>query len=180
MKALLFEPDAEGRISGSSRVSIIPDSAISLQGRPIVMPETEGELWFRPLIAYRIGRLGKGITSKWAPRYIDSVTTAAAIEVKGTELSPLEATMLAATDNYLTVGDWVKTDDPTAPYTLYIGATGGTPRGEVTEAIVTASRLATLKNGDLILLPVTASPVKAGERLTMKLDGTATLDRRII
>lgn len=181
MKALLFEPGESHRIGDDSRVTIIPDSAVTLPGRPIVMPDVGCTLLLRPLTAYRIGRLGKGIAPKYAPRYIDAVTCAAVLAAPPGELSPLELTMLAATDNYLTVGDWTATDSPCSPHTLYIEPSiEATTAGDITEAIATASRSATLKTGDIILLPVTAPSLQATGRLRMSIDGTAAINRRII
>ncbi|MBR1889104.1 MAG: fumarylacetoacetate hydrolase family protein [Alloprevotella sp.] len=55
---------------------ILPDTALNRVGQPYFLPDFDGEQMAFPMLAVRIGRLGKNISEKFSPRYIDAVAPA--------------------------------------------------------------------------------------------------------
>lgn len=61
----------------------MPDSSILRSGNPFFVPDFADEFKVYPSVAYRIGRLGKSISPRFAYRYIDGYTLAGAVIAPG-------------------------------------------------------------------------------------------------
>lgn len=134
----------------------LPESTLIRPATPLFYPE-EGADWHLALwLAVRINRLGKSISRKFAPRYYDAVTVALRLDC---HTSPTPG-LLAVMDGSVATGEWVDIADAGegidvrhdgAVYTLAVD------RDTIDEAIARASRLITLRMGDILLLPTLRS-----------------------
>lgn len=169
-------------------VDIIPDSAIVPYNRPVFLPDFTRS-WAADICpAYRISRLGKGITPKFAPRYYDAVTLA--LRLIPTQIlqqlhNRMQPTGVAGVfDNCLPLGQWIPLTD--TPPDLHIQAPGIdlqlTHRHcDIDHTLAAISEIATLKTGDIILpcrLPL-ATVMTPDTDFTIELNGTPVLPIRL-
>ncbi len=121
MKLLLFDTNHQ--------VQVISDSSIARSGQPWFIPDF-GESWrWRQAIAVKIARLGKGISIKHVSRYVEEISL---LWIAEADCCPA----LNYMDGRVVAGSWLPISgdiDPT-----------------IADAIVEASKYATLKNGDII------------------------------
>ena len=171
MKIILCDRD-------NSRFEVIADSALTLPGRPTFIPDIpEAASWeLRPMAAVRISRLGKSVSAKFARRYSDAFTLAA-------RLMPLDG-IASLIDFGVTIGEWSALPEDADPEITFGSATA-TLRGflqSAADATVAVSRCATIKMGDILLLPLPLKAVeaRAGEEITgSAADGTRLLHVRL-
>lgn len=160
---------------------LVADSALTLPGKPTFVPDGAADWRGRLMLAVRVSRLGKSISAKFAPRYFDAVTTALrliAYDVEGQQLPGVSA----LSDFALTIGHW--TEPVEGPVEITLDDTAITLDdiiGPAVEAIVAASDLATLKMGDILLLPLPfeETEAKAGLTFTSSIGGRQVLQARL-
>ena len=159
MKAILFDRDIQEPISFPPGMTLISDSAITLSGRPVFLPDFDTQWTAEFYIALKVCRLGKSISEKFAHRYYDRCTIAM-------RLVPTNVTSELRThgrptaicdifDNALTLGNWVDICDIPETVTATIGDESITINGLkciADNAISNVSRYTTLKIGDAIML----------------------------
>ena len=63
-----------------SDVDFHPDSALLLPGRPMFYPDFTGDWQAQLYMAVHINRLGKSVSTKFAPRYYDGASVAVRVE----------------------------------------------------------------------------------------------------
>ena len=159
-----------------------PDSALLLQGRPLFMPE-EGEGWQAEIcLAVKIGRLGKNISEKFAPRYYDGLSCAMRLVLPS---APEMDSVISGMDSSIVHGEWLEAGKAAGPLTLSVGTVKirlAPQAPEVAGAISAISRYTTLKMGDIILLPASDAmvPLEAPGRLDMQIDGVTVLSQKLI
>ncbi|MCM1077072.1 MAG: fumarylacetoacetate hydrolase family protein [Bacteroides sp.] len=163
-------------------VDIHPDSAMMLPGRPFFMPEWDEEWVARLHPAVRIGRLGKNISKKFAPRYYDGVCMALRMRPAG--IAGMEG-VVSGMDSTLIHGEWLPKELCETAVTVEMAGADiclGPLEDSVVEAIADISRFMTLKMGDIVLLPPVAEPVKIEEgcRLKISVNGTENLELRVV
>lgn len=170
-------------VNSEADFSLIADSALTLPGRPTFLPDmAEAASWGGELLlAVRISRLGKSIAPKFAPRYFDAVSLVfrlLPLDAEGRRLDSLGNLM----DFALAIGHWAPL--PTAGEPLTIATDGATatiddPTAAAASAVTAVSRIATLKMGDMLLLPIDAvgrRSVAAGTRVEATLGTERVLD----
>lgn len=162
----------------SQPLLLATDSSISLGGRPIFLPEISQRWLMQISPAFRISRLGKTISERFASRYYDAFTLAArllpldlmdTLEKSGMRHSPFAT----AFDGAVSLGAWIPADylrngaaGLPAALAVNIGAseTEAGLTANLTEsadkAIALLSRNFILKNGDVI---VTGGPLTESE-----------------
>ncbi len=150
-------------------VDIIPDSAAVLKNRPVFVPDF-GSGWVAvPMLALRIGRLGRDISQKFASRYVDGVTVALRLM-----LQPEIASrgLLSAMDSTLATGEWLSPDDVDADsVSAEIDGHVSAPfsiRAETEICVPLVSRFMTLKTGDIVLAAPVAPPVAVSPGMMVK------------
>ena len=159
------------RLTGSPlRLELHPDSALLPDGRPLFYPDF-GSDWRADLyLAVRIGRLGKRIALKFAPRYYDAISLALIIspsDMGGTadsSLTPYPG-WLNALDSSITHGRWIAPGEVSATTVSVVRANGEPgstaelrlPTADIDPVINRLSLHTTLRTGDLILIPLGAS-----------------------
>ncbi len=155
------------------------DSSISLGGRPVFLPEISQRWIMQISPAFRISRLGKSISERFASRYYDAFTLAArllpldlmdSLERSGMRHSPFAT----AFDGAVSLGTWIPTNylrdgADRMPTTLAVNIGSSDTEIELPEhlteaadkAIALLSRSFILKNGDVIVTggPLTESDV---------------------
>lgn len=158
-------------------VDIIPDSAAVLKNRPVFVPDF-GNGWVAlPMLALRIGRLGRDISPKFADRYVDGVTVALRLMLPSREAS---RGLLSAMDSTLATGEWIAPDavDSTSAVAEVDGHVSApfSHRKETERCVALVSRFMTLKTGDIILTAPVGDPVSVRPGIQVKVSiGTATL-----
>ncbi len=147
-------------------VDAIPDSAILRDGKPFFIPAWSDKWIYTPMIAFKVGRLGKNIAKKFALRYVDAVTIALRVIPKDAAESlngiDVPKGILTAFDSSVILGEWtslpegfnapiaIKVNDYTASSTDIFDC--------LSASIETLSKYFTLKMGDIILPIQSSSP----------------------
>lgn len=158
------------------------DSALVRPGFPSFLPDFAREGWeLRLAPMFRVGRLGKWIEPRFAPRYLEAITLAAILRPAAPSLSPLP---------FLPIFDGAITPGIFQPYTpggeavLQIGDESfpfplASLRAEETLALI--SRSVTLKSGDLIVPAMfpAAFPAEIGLDIEAAILPGATLRARL-
>lgn len=128
------------------------DSCLLNGRKPMFIPDNTHELGATPCIILRVSRLGKEIDTRFAERYYDAVAPGmdfAALDVwHEAEASGHSWTEAIAFDYSLVIGEWIDKND-WQPENLIL-----TPA----EAIAKASKLMTIRQGDLIYIQTKTSP----------------------
>lgn len=187
MKALLIDRQPTKALMLPPRLEIVADSAVTLPGRPVFLPDFDTQWTARFYLAARISRLGKDISVKFAPRYYDALTLAMRLIPVNTtaQLTDTQAPLgvLGLFDCALSMGTW-DVDATTDEATIRIGELTCQLTGIqsiVAETIATVSRYATLKIGDAVM-PLTLSAdiaVEQGHDINGTLNDTPVLSLRI-
>lgn len=179
MKVIALEHCGGHTPQCAPRMTLLPDSALVLNGNPVFLPEFSDEWFVRIYLAFRICRLGKGIGAKFASRYRDGVTLAARIipaDIRRDFAAETGADgLLGAFDNALTLGAWqaipsdgvLRVEVGSAQPVEFSPESCG-----IDSAIPMLSNYMTLKMGDVVM-PVSVPleiPVKVGDRLELKLN----------
>ncbi len=159
------------------------DSAVGRDVMPLFVPDW-GEWSLEGRIAFRIERLGKNVAEKFAIRYVDAYGAVAVLRpADGTEVS-----CWPIMDSAVTTGQWLplpegdiqaewSLGDITESFT--IGADDW--RQALVASIAEATRIATIKTGDIIIPPLptfTTNPI-LNQRLTALLSSTPSLRLKI-
>lgn len=167
-----------------------PDSCWLLSNRPLYIPDFASSFKAIPMLAVKIGRLGKNVAPRFVSRYICQRTAALVILSsealtriqKGEPLNTFEYCF----DNAVVLGDW--SDSETLfPITLEVmnptdNATSKLQMPEsraidtdgIIQAIVRLSRRNTLKMGDVVMVPLAFPEVllEEGMRISISSDST--------
>lgn len=169
-------------LSPTLQLGFHPDSALLLQGRPLFMPE-DGDGWQAQIcMAVKIGRLGKNISEKFAPRYYDGLSCAMRLVLPS---APEMTSVIDGMDSGIVHGEWLDASKAAGAMTVSVGAVEirlAPQAPEIVKAISGISRYTTLKMGDIILLPAsdTMIPLEAPGRLDMQIDGVTVLSQKLV
>lgn len=156
----------------------MPDSSVVRSGNPMFVPDFAADFRAFPSVVYRIGRLGKSISPRFAARYIDAASMAVAV-VAADLLADLRAsgkpwTRAVAFDRSCLLGNLqpIDTFNDSGPFEIHCGDSSTTYRADalrsgIDSLISMLSADNTLKNGDLVLAALTPQglPMKPDTRL---------------
>lgn len=163
------------------------DSSINVGSRPVFLPEISDRWLMEISPAFRICRLGKTISERFAPRYYDAFTLAARLlpldlmdelAENGMRYSPLTT----AFDGAISLGTWLPLDSlkSEGELTLYLSSPARNMEIKLDEQITKAadkaiaflSRSFILKNGDVIVPggPITEFKVEIDNRIEVSSD----------
>ena len=150
------------------------DSCLLNGRKPFFMPEGASEIGMTPCLILRVSRLGKEIALKFADRYYDAVSPGADFialdKAREAQAQGKPWTQALAFDYSLALGEYEPTPCPSLKGREYIGS-------ELIlspeEAIVEASRVMTIRQGDLIYIQAKQSPrmVQKEEIIRVTIDG---------
>lgn len=147
------------------------DSCLLNGRKPFFMPEGASEIGMTPCMILRVSRLGKEIALKFADRYYDAVSPGADFialdKAREAQAQGKPWTQALAFDYSLALGEWteVKSEGMKELMSELILS----PE----EAIVEASRVMTIRQGDLIYIQAKQSPrmVQKEEIIRVTIDG---------
>ncbi len=148
------------------------DSCLLNGRKPFFMPDWSEEIGVTPCMILRVSRLGKEIAPKFADRYYDAVAPGedfVALDIlREAEKEGKPWTKALAFDYSLAIGEWVTGDglQVTGDYVL-------SPE----EAISEASKVMTIRQGDLIYIQAKQAPkpVQKEDVLRIEVEGEEKL-----
>ena len=150
------------------------DSCLLNGRKPMFMPDWTHELAVTDCIILRVSRLGKEIAPKFADRYYDAVAPGADF-VALDKLHELQTagkpwTSALAFDYSLAIGEWIDKGER-------LKVKGESLIISPEEAIAEASKLMTIRQGDLIYIQCKAAPrpVHKEEEISVLIDGEEKL-----
>lgn len=180
MKAILFDRNINDPIPNPVGLTLISDSAITIAGRPVFLPDFDSQWSAEFYLALKVCRLGKCISEKFAHRYYDRFTVAMRL-VPVNVTAELRSQGLPTAigdifDNALTLGSWIETPDIAESFNITANEDSvsiNNLKQIADEAIATVSRYTTLKTGDVIMIGRTTETiiVDRGQQITTNLDG---------
>lgn len=144
--------------NGGAEIEVMADSALTLPGRPTFIPDLpQVSRWrLQPLMAVKVSRLGKCVSLKFAGRYFDAFTMAFRLVPCNSDGEPLRG-IASVIDFGLTIGEW----QPICNEKLMCRFDQAVCEVELiertaAETVANVSQLATLKIGDVLLIPADA------------------------
>ena len=190
MKVVVVEnnyiPFGTGKLQGWY---LIADSAVTNTGKPFYLPEGKGLVTVSLGAGYRISRLGKAISRKFAGRYYSEMAPTLHFKLPDFRAALMKEGMPADAsvnfDKSLFVGEFYPKDEVKEIKLLRNGEATGEWREEmlinsVDEEISEISRLNTVKMGDLILPGLTEEmEIKEGDRLDVMVNGEISFQVRV-
>ena len=180
MKAILFDRSINDPIPNPVGLTLISDSAITIAGRPVFLPDFDSQWSAEFYLALKVCRLGKCISEKFAHRYYDRFTMAMRLvpvnitaELRSQGLPTAIGDIF---DNALTLGSWIEVSDIAESFNITANEDSvsiNNLKQMADEAIDTVSRYTTLKTGDVIMIGRTSNTivVDRGQQITTNLDG---------
>ena len=155
------------------------DSCLLNGRKPLFVPDWTNELGMTECVILRVSRLGKEIAPKFANRYYDAVAPGAdfiAMDLaREAQAAGKPWTQAIAFDYSLAIGEWVTGNG------LPVTGDGLPVTGEWVmspeEAIAEASKVMTIRQGDLIYIQSkhAPQPVHKEQIIRMETDGKETL-----
>ena len=162
--------------NGSTEMVLKGDSCLLNGRKPFFMPDWTNEVGVTDCIILRVSRLGKEISPKFAHRYYDAITPGAdfiALDVaREAQQAGKPWTKALAFDYSLAIGEWINNDKMSAAELL---------NDELIispeEAIAQASKVMTIRQGDLIYIQVKQAPrrVEKEEIIRVEINGEEKL-----
>ena len=161
---------------GRAEMVLKGDSCLLNGRKPFFVPEWSQEIGVTDCMILRVSRLGKEIAPKFASRYCDAIAPGEdfiALD-KARELAAAGKpwTPSIAFDYSLAIGEWISNDKMSAT-TLLNDELILSPE----EAIAEASKVMTIRQGDLIYIQAKQAPrlVQKEEILRVEIDGEEKL-----
>ncbi len=153
-------------IGRSGRITTLADTALLTHGKPVFVPDWGGECTATACVALRISRLGKSIPQRFAQRYYDALSVAVKFEMSGMK-SELKKEgkawdMAENFDGAVSCGEFEETSGE-RPSNVDILLECGRKEcrfntenfGDIAdETIATASEFLSIRQGDVMLLPL--------------------------
>lgn len=119
MKVLVFDRDSADCFDAASAVAeMIPDSAIIKDGKPFFIPASADRWTYSCGVAFRVCRLGKNISEKFAPRYIDAY--APCVTTRPTPIDGFNA-LNRCHEGAVIIGEWSSPDDVAEEFEFHFG-----------------------------------------------------------
>ena len=146
------------------------DSCLLNGRKPFFMPDWTNEVGVTDCIILRVSRLGKEISPKFAHRYYDAITPGAdfiALDVaREAQQAGKPWTKAIAFDYSLAIGEWMNGEWMNGEWCM-------SPE----EAIAQASKVMTIRQGDLIYIQVKQAPrrVEKEEIIRVEINGEEKL-----
>ena len=161
--------------NGSTEMVLKGDSCLLNGRKPFFMPDWTNEVGVTDCIILRVSRLGKEISPKFAHRYYDAITPGAdfiALDVaREAQQAGKPWTKAIAFDYSLAIGEWMNGE----------WMNGEWMNGEwcmsPEEAIAQASKVMTIRQGDLIYIQAKQAPrrVEKEEIIRVEINGEEKL-----
>ncbi|MBQ1858273.1 MAG: hypothetical protein II605_05130 [Paludibacteraceae bacterium] len=157
---------------GSTEMVLKGDSCLLNGRKPMFLPDWTAELGVTDCLILRVSRLGKEIAPKYADRYYDAVAPGAdfiALDVaREAQAAGQPWTRALAFDYSLAIGEWIADKGQWTMDNLVL-----TPE----QAIAEASKVMTIRQGDLIYIQAKCAPrlVQKEDIIRVEIDGEEKL-----
>ena len=157
---------------GKSEIVLKGDSCLLNGRKPMFMPDWTNELGVTDCMILRVSRLGKEIAPRFANRYYDAVAPGAdftALDIlRAAQADGCPWTEALAFDFSLAIGEWTNGEALQAKGEWLVSPE---------EAISQASRLMTIRQGDLIYIQANRPPrmVQKEEIIRVEIEGEEKL-----
>ena len=165
--------NGEGQKAKGEWEMVLKGDSCLLNGRkPFFTPEGASEIGMTPCMILRVSRLGKEIALKFADRYYDAVAPGADFidlsQARAAQAAGRPWTQALAFDYSLAIGEWTMDNRQWTMDNLVL-----TPE----QAISEASKLMTIRQGDLIYIQAKQAPrpVQREEIIRVEIDGEEKL-----
>ena len=161
---------------GQTEMVLKGDSCLLNGRKPFFLPEGTHEIGATECVILRVSRLGKGIAPKFAARYYDAVAPGvdfiAMDLLRKAQAAGKPWTQAIAFDYSLAIGEWITNDEMSAAKLLNDELIFSPE-----EAIAEASKVMTIRQGDLIYIQKKQAPrlVQKEEIIRMEIDGEEKL-----
>lgn len=160
--------------NGETEMVLKGDSCLLNGRKPFFIPEWSQEIGVTPCLILRVSRLGKEIAYKFAERYYDAVAPGEdfiALDIaREAQQAGKPWTKALAFDYSLAIGEWMDKGDR-------LKVIGDRLLMSPEEAIEAASKVMTIRQGDLIYIQAMQAPrkVQKEEILCIEVDGEEKL-----
>lgn len=151
-------------------IIIHPDSSILQSGKVYFLPEDDSPVKAKAHIAFRICRLGKNISTKFAPRYYDALAVVFRTEPSNGIPKGMEG-IYSAMDSSTLMGEWQDVSLRNEKFSISIdGKETDIPvlAETVNSTIHEISRNVTFKIGDIIMLPAFTETAEFNHRSNLQ------------
>ena len=162
--------------SGEPEMVLKGDSCLLNGRKPFFLPEWSQEIGVTPCCILRVSRLGKEIAPRFASRYYDAIAPGAdfvAMDIlRRAQTAGKPWTKALDFDYSLAIGEWITNDEMSAAKLLNDGLIVSPE-----EAIAEASKVMTIRQGDLIYIQVKQAPrpVQKEEIIRTEINGEEKL-----
>ena len=162
---------------GQTEMVLKGDSCLLNGRKPFFLPDGTHEIGATECVILRVSRLGKGIAPKFAARYYDAVAPGvdfiAMDLLHKAQAAGKPWTQAIAFDYSLAIGEWITNDEMSAAKLLLNDELIFSPE----EAIAEASKVMTIRQGDLIYIQraLAPRPVEKEEIIRLEIDGEEKL-----
>ena len=166
----------KGKANGAWEMVLKGDSCLLNGKKPMFIPDQTQELGVTDCVILRVSRLGKEIAPKFANRYYDAVAPGAdfvALDLlREAQANGKPWTCALAFDYSLAIGEWVNIDEMSAT-SLLNDELIISPE----EAVAEASKVMTIRQGDLIYIQAKRAPRKVQKEdiIRVEIDGEEKL-----
>ena len=161
---------------GQAEMVLKGDSCLLNGRKPLFMPDWTNELGVTDCLILRVSRLGKEIAPKFANRYYDAVAPGADFiamdKSREAQAAGKPWTTALAFDYSLAIGEWITNDEMSA-----IALLNDELILSPEEAISEASKVMTIRQGDLIYIQKREAPrrVEKEQIIRFEIDGEEKL-----
>lgn len=188
MKVIAVKRAPGALLSDPPALEVIVDSATVAVGRPLFLPDFDSRWRMEICPAFKISRLGKDISARFASRYYDSFTVAVRlVPVNVREKlvdNQIPEGVLGLFDYCLGFGEWLPLPPQGQPLEIEAGETVVSIDGsklDTDNVIELVSHYTTLKTGDVVLPCSIAEiePVEPGTDFSVEIRGVGAFDFKI-
>ncbi len=169
---------------------LAPNTAVVGPGEPVVIPRGSDTVDYEGELAVVIGTIAKGVPERQALECVFGYTCANDVSERSWQRSDGQWARAKGFDTSCPLGPWLVTDLGSAPRRIVTrrdgelvqdGTTADMVHG-VARLISYASTFFTLLPGDVILTgtPAGVGPVRAGQRVSVTIEGIGTLDNPFV
>jgi len=158
--------------NGQTEMVLKGDSCLLNGRKPFFMPDWSREIGVTPCLILRVSRLGKEIAYKFADRYYDAIAPGedfiALDKAREAQAAGKPWTEALAFDYSLAIGEWITDNGQWTMDNLVLSPE---------EAIEKASKVMTIRQGDLIYIQAMQAPkpVQKEEILRIEIEGEEKL-----
>jgi 2-keto-4-pentenoate hydratase/2-oxohepta-3-ene-1,7-dioic acid hydratase in catechol pathway len=169
---------------------LVPNTAVVGPGDPVVLPRQSTNVHYEGELAVVIGKIAKDVRVEEALDCVWGYTVADDVTARDLQNSDGQWARAKGFDTFCPIGPWVETELDVSDLRLVTRLDGevvqdGTTADmvhKVADLIAYASAAFTLLPGDVLLTgtPSGVGPVRAGQRVSVEIEGIGTLDNPFV